>query len=164
MANIIFYLRGTKEPKKIYLRYRPNRDFNLSINTPFAIHSENWDALNKNWDTSKIVKGAKTIETKKQNAEITNFNKRIEAFKLEISNQIDNNLSLTAPQLKEHLKDFILKNYFAHKLEAKRKYTIPSRMDALIDYYIQYRSVEDKTQGKKPISVNTVKKYSDKVQ
>ncbi|MDY3391117.1 integrase [Riemerella anatipestifer] len=159
MANIIFYLRGTKEPKKVYLRYRPNRDFNLSINTPFVIHSENWDDTTKQWDTSQIVKGAKTVETKKQNAEILDFNKRIETFKLDISNQIDNNLNLTAPQLKEHLKDFILKHYFAHKLETKKKYTIPDKLDALIDYYIQFRSVEDKTQGKKPISANTIKKY-----
>ncbi|SDE48540.1 tyrosine-type recombinase/integrase [Riemerella columbipharyngis] len=159
MANIIFYLRGNKEPKKIYLRYRPNRDFNLSISTPFSILSDNWNDKSKEWDTSKIIKGAKTTETKKHNAEIANFNKRLNAFKLEISNLIDDNLNLSSLELKDFLKKYILINYFGHKIDADKKYTIPIKFDSLIDYYIQYRSIEDKTQNKKPISENTIKKY-----
>lgn len=159
MANIIFYLRGNKEPKKIYLRYRPNREFNLSISTPFSIDSENWDDNSKEWDTSRIIKGAKTAESKKRNSEITDFNKRLDAFKLEISNLIDDNLHLSALELKDFLKKHILTRYFGHKIDADKKYTIPIKFDNLIGYYIQYRSVEDKTQNKKPISENTIKKY-----
>ena len=58
-----------------------------------------------------------------------------------------------------NIKRFIIENYFAHKLQNEDKNRMPENFYSLIDYYIDYRSIEDKTKGTKPRSENTSKKY-----
>lgn len=52
----------------------------------------------------------------------------------------------------------MVKNYFGYKLEEEKKKRIPEEFSDLIDFYIQFRSVRDITQDKKPLAENTIKK------
>lgn len=158
MINIIFYLRGQKSIKNIYFRYRPSRDLDISIKTPYSIHSDNWDNENQCYDLKKIVKGAKSAEAKKKNIEIEQFNNTLNIFRSEITNLIGDSLDLNKEDLKKKLESFVVKNYFGYKLEEEKKKRIPEEFSDLIDFYIQFRSVRDITQGKKPLAENTIKK------
>lgn len=157
MTAVNFYLRG----EKIYFRYRPNRDFDLSIATPYSIKPENWDSKNQCWNQSQIIKGAQKSETKLLNKEIERFNSLLSSFRYTVGKFIQDNSDKEASDLKELIKDFVTKNYFAHRIDnkPKKKYTVPEKMCDLIDYYIEFRSVADVTQGLKPLSENTIKKY-----
>ena len=158
MTAISFYLRG----EKIYFRYRPNRDFDLHISTPYSIKPENWDSVNQNWNEAQIIKGAQKTETKLLNKEIERFNGLLSTFRLDVGKFILDNSDKEAPILKVLVKDFVSRNYFAHRINTKtkaKKYTIPENMFDLINYYIDFRSVADVTKGVKPLADNTVKKY-----
>lgn len=158
MINIIFYLRGQKSIKNIYFRYRPSRDLDISIKTPYSIHSENWDSENQCYDLKKIVKGAKSVEAKKKNVEIEQFNNTLNFFRLEISNLIGDNLHLNKEDLKKRLDKFVKEKYFGYKLDKDKNKRIPERFGDLVDYYIEFRSVRDITQDRKPLAENTIKK------
>lgn len=47
MAAINFYLRGSREPKSIYLRYIPNRNNDFKVNTKLKIDSKYWSKSKK---------------------------------------------------------------------------------------------------------------------
>ena len=158
MIKIIFYLRGAKPIKNIYVRYRPNRYLDISIKTPYSIHSDNWDKENQCYDLKKIIKGAKSIEIKKNNLEIEKFNNSLSRLRIEITEVISENLNLNEEDLKKKLDLFITENYFGYKVEDKQSTRIPERFSDLIDFYIKFRSVRDVTQDKKPLAENTVKK------
>lgn len=158
MTAISFYLRG----EKIYFRYRPNRDFDLSIATPYSIKPENWDSEKQCWNEAQIIKGAQKAETKLLNKEIERFNGLLISFRYNVGKFIQDNSDKEAPILKVLVKDFVSRNYFAHRINTKtkaKKYTIPENMFDLINYYIDFRSVADVTKGVKPLAENTVKKY-----
>ena len=158
MAVINFYLRG----EKIYFRYRPNRKFDLLIATPYSIKPENWDSKSQCWNKAQIIKGAQKTETKFLNKEIERFNSLLSSFRSDVEIFIQNNSDKEASNLKELVKDFVTKNYFAHRINTKtkvKKYTIPENMFDLINHYIDYRSVADVTKGVKPLAENTIKKY-----
>ena len=161
MATINFLLRSAGEKKTIYFDYRPNRDLRITFATPYKINSENWDLENQCWDKSKIIKGAKTTATKKQNSEIEKFNLDLLNFKNKIESFIDENLSIDGSKLKILLKNFVEKNYFAHRIVIKenRKDKFPESFSDFVDFYLDFRSVEDKTKGTKPLAYNTIKKY-----
>ena len=158
MAVINFYLRG----EKIYFRYRPNRKFDLLIATPYSIKPENWDSRSQSWNKAQIIKGAQKTETKLLNKQIERFNSLLSSFRSDVEIFIQNNSDKEASNLKELVKDFVTKNYFAHRINTKtkvKKYTIPENMFDLINHYIDYRSVADVTKGVKPLAENTIKKY-----
>lgn len=158
MTAVNYYLRG----EKIYFRYRPNRDFDLSIATPYSIKPENWDSEKQCWNEAQIIKGAQKTESKLLNKEIERFNSLLISFRSTVGKFIQDNSDKEASDLKELVKDFVTKNYFAHRLNTKTKaknYTIPEKMFDLINYYIEFRSVADVTKGVKPLAENTVKKY-----
>lgn len=158
MAALNFFLRG----EKIYFRYRPNRNVDIVLTTPYAINPEKWDAANQCWSLSEFIKGAKSAESKKVNAEIELFNNNLASFRNAASKFIDSHPDKEAQELKLLLKDYITKQYFAHKINnapKKKKNSKPEMMAELIDFYIDFRSTGDETKGKKPLAVNTVKKY-----
>ncbi len=157
MVKFSLVLVGKKEVKSIYLRYRPNRDIDIKIKTPYSINSVFWDSVNECYNTALIVKGAKTAETKQRNAYIQKFNNILNAFRDRISEEIIQNLHLSNEDLKKHLSNFILVNYFGKEV-AERKNKIPEKFTDLIDYYINFRSTEDKTQGKKALAESTKEK------
>ncbi|HAY3536581.1 tyrosine-type recombinase/integrase [Elizabethkingia anophelis] len=159
MATIRFFLRGKEQIQKIYFRYRPNKQFDLVLATPYEINIDNWDNENQQWNLNQYTKGAKTTEKKKLNTEIERLNNNLNSFRIEISNSIDNNLSLTAPELKEHIRDYVKRNYFGHRINTQVKNSKPERFSELMDFYINFRSVEDKTKGTAPLAENTIKKY-----
>ncbi len=162
MASINFSLRKPSGIQTVYFRYRPNRNLSIVLSTPFSISAENWDSLNQCWNTRQIVTGARMSEVKLRNAEIQDFNRNLSNFKSDIEKYLSDNLSVTGSDLKNDLKDYVLRNYFAHKLvkeQQRKRKTIPERMGDLIDFYIEQRSIEDKTRGTKPLAPNTVKKY-----
>jgi hypothetical protein len=117
MTAISFYLRG----EKIYFRYRPNRDFDLSIATPYSIKPQNWDSVNQNWNEAQIIKGAQKAETKLLNKEIERFNGLLISFRYNVGKFIQDNSDKESSDLKELVKDFVTKNYFAHRLNTKTK-------------------------------------------
>ncbi len=159
MASINFLIRGTTKTKRVYFRYRPGRNFDLALATPFEIDAADWDAANQNWNVNRLVKGAKTSETKFQNNLILKFNNDLAEFRTQILNFIDSSRHLPASDLKPAISAFVTNNYFAYKVEARRTTAKPANFAELIEFYIDYRSVEDKTKGTKPIAQNTVKKY-----
>ncbi|WP_394265551.1 tyrosine-type recombinase/integrase [Bergeyella zoohelcum] len=158
MAKIRFILRGSKSEKHIYFRYRPSRSVDLKIKTPYLISLENWDAENECFRTDKITKGAKSVEVKKRNTEILQFNEALHSLKSKVSKLINDNLHLSSEDLKKTLNQFILKNYFGHKAEERKRYTIPEKLISIIDFYIDFRSVRDATQDRQPLAENTIKK------
>ena len=163
MANITFKLRGNGENETIYYRFRPNKNFDLTSATPFKINFTNWDNKNQGWNLSQYVKGAKSIEAKKQNSKIEDFNRRLSEFKNKLENFIDDHSDKNAEELKKLIKDFVLKNYFAHRIQPenkKSKNKFPEKFSDFVDFYIQIRSIEDKTKGVKPLAENTIKKYN----
>ena len=96
------------------------------------------------------------------NKEIERFNSLLSSFRSDVEIFIQNNSDKEASNLKELVKDFVTKNYFAHRINTKtkvKKYTIPENMFDLINHYIDYRSVADVTKGVKPLAENTIKKY-----
>lgn len=156
MINIRFYIRGTKPVKKIYFRYCPDRNLDISIKTPYSVSSDDWDNENECFNLNKIVKGAKSVEAKQKNIQIEQNNNILNTFRSEITNLIGDNLHLNKEDLKKTLRNFVLKNYFGHKVRTKT--LIPNKISDLIDYYIQFRSVRDTTQDKEPLAENTIKK------
>lgn len=160
MATINFFLRGNEKIKKIYFRFRPNKNFDFVKATPYEIDEVNWDKENQQWNTNQITKGAKTQEKKILNSKIESFNINLDKFKASVTKEIDDNLQLNAPELKEFLTDFVDTHYFAHRIKTEIKNGIPEKFSDLIEYYINFRSVEDKTKGTKPLAQNTVKKYN----
>lgn len=159
MARINFFTRGTTPKRRIYFRYRPGRLCDISLATPFEIDADNWDPGNQSWDTSQIVKGAKSGVVKIRNSKIEAFNRELADFRGEISGFIDRHRDKRSDELKVLLSKYVLSTYFAHKMETDSTSKKPEKIHDLIDFYIQYRSVEDKTKGSKPIAANTVKKY-----
>ena len=103
-------MRGAKPIKNIYVRYRPNRYLDISIKTPYSIHSDNWDKENQCYDLKKIIKGAKSIEIKKNNLEIEKFNNSLSRLRIEITEVISENLNLNEEDLKKKLDLFITEN------------------------------------------------------
>ena len=163
MANITFKLRGNGENETIYYRFRPNKNFDLTSATPFKINFTDWDNKNQGWNLSQYIKGAKSIEAKKQNSKIEDFNRRLSEFKNKLENFIDDHSDKNAEELKNLIKDFVLKNYFAHRIQPeskKSKNKFPEKFSDFVDFYIQIRSIEDKTKGVKPLAENTIKKYN----
>lgn len=160
MATINFFLRGDSEKQKIYFRYRPHKNFDLVLTTPYVIDLKNWDKDKQCWNENQITKGARTVETKMLNSEIERLNNNLNSFRSNISRYIDDNLNATAPELKNLIKEYVKINYFAHKINTEVKRGKPEKFSDLIDFYINFRSIEDKTQGTKPLAENTVKKYN----
>lgn len=70
MASLKFFLRG----EKVYFRYRPNRNLDIALATPYSIDPNNWDDTDQCWNLNEFVKGAKSIETKRMNSQIETFN------------------------------------------------------------------------------------------
>lgn len=154
MSNINFYLRGSK----VYFRYRPSKLLDISLATPFKILPEHWDAKNQQWDLQYYTKGAKTAEKKLLNSEIEVFNNNLSVFKSEISKEISTHLHLTAPEITKFIKEYVARKYFGHKIKTNTQKGKPEKFWDLIDFYIDYRSIEDKTKGTKPLAPNTIKK------
>mgnify|MGYP000060521374 CR=1 FL=1 len=158
MASLNFFLRG----EKIYFRYRPNRNLDIALATPYSINPKNWDDSEQCWNRNEFVKGAKNIDTKKLNSQIETFNNKIASFRNDVSKFIDDNPDKEAPKLKKLIKEYVLTNYFAHKINKepkKKKNAKPEGLYELIDFYIEFRSIGDETKGTKPLAENTVKKY-----
>lgn len=160
MAKINLVLKGSSEPKKIYYRYRPSRNFDINGATPFEINSNDWDKENQCWDEVQIRKGAKLAEVKVRNTEITKFNDNLNKFKINLSKHISENTHLKSNELKESIKNYVLHHYFAHKIEEnKPSKNIPEIFIKLIDHYLELRSKPDLTQGLKAFSKNTRDSY-----
>lgn len=161
MATIKFILRGgTSETSSIYFRYRPSRSADLLLATPFKINPNDWDEVGECRNVSHKIKSAKTAETKILNAKIDDFNTKLSLFRRNVTQVIDDNVNLEFTDLKELVKDYVLKNYFANRINNKpKKKGKPEKMSDLIDFYIDFRSVEDRTKGTKPLAANTIKKY-----
>ena len=160
MAKINFFLKGTKEPKKVYYRYRPSKDFDLNGATPFEIDSQHWDKNNQCWNEMEIVKGAKLAEVKMKNKEIDTFNNNIAQFSINLSDHISKKTHLKSGELKESIREFVQQNYFGYKIkEEKSKKIIPESIVKLIDYYLQIRSTSDPTQGLEALTKNTKDSY-----
>ena len=160
MATIKLFLRGTNSLKKIYFRYRPSRNIDFVLATPFKIEEVNWDYEHQNWKISDVVEGARTLERKNRNSEIQKFNLDLAYFKKRVCDHIDSNRMLLPEELKVSILTFVKVNYFGHKIDELGKPIKPVVFSELIDFYIDYRSVKDDTQNKKPITPNTIKKYT----
>jgi len=163
MSNITFKLRGNGDNETVYYRFRPNKNFDYIAATPFKINSKDWDSKNCCWDLQQYIKGAKTVEAKNHNSKIDDFNRRLSDFKNKIEVFINDNSDKQAEELKLLIKEFVTNNYFAHRIQSEKKRPknkFPENFSDFIDFYLQVRSIEDKTKGVKPLAENTIKKYN----
>ena len=161
MAAITLLLRKDAGVQSVYFRYRPNRNILILLSTPYSIDASNWDVSNQCWNLSEIKKGAKTAESKQRNDEILDFNRNLGIFRNDIEKFINDNMNVPGDELKKNIKNYVVENYFAHRIirqkEKRISQTIPERMHDLINFYIDQRSIEDKTKGTKPLAANTAK-------
>ncbi|WP_332020437.1 phage integrase SAM-like domain-containing protein [Kaistella sp.] len=172
MATIRFFLKAiptlnkgelTSAPQTVLFRYRPNANFDLTLATPYKINPLNWDAINQQWDTAQITKGAKLQDKKLLNEEIYRFNSGLSFFRKTVCDFIDSIGGNDANIQRQKIKDFVLKTYFANRIKVEvaiNPYAMPEKFSDFIDYYLDFRSVEDKTKGTKPLAENTIKKYN----
>lgn len=155
---IQFLIRDTKAPEAtIQFRYRPA---NILLATPFKINPENF--VNQKWNEAQNKKGARTAETKAHNEKVKEFNNKLDAFRIDIEKFISDHLYIEQDEFRRMLRDYVKQKYFAHRIVVKanqNKNIIPNNFTELIDFYIDRRSIEDKTKGVKPLAANTVKKY-----
>lgn len=164
MATIRFLLKGTNPTlQTVQFRYRPNSRFDLTLATPFKINPNNWDSEKQQWNEGQIINGARLQETKLLNTQINKFNSQLSSFRIKVCDFIDSISDNDADTQKVKIKDFVLKNYFANKIQLnkpEKSHSMPDGFSDFIDYYLNFRSVEDKTKGTKPLAYNTIKKYN----
>lgn len=176
MATIQFYLRVKTAPDvatTINFRYRK---INLILATPYKIQPKNWDGENQVFFTedimcndgtirkSEYVKGARLKEVKENNERIEDFNRDLTSFKNKVEGFIGDLKDKNEEEQRKLIKEYVHKNYFAHRIKKGQanKNSIPNGFSSLIDFYIEKRSIEDKTEGgrnRKPLAINTIKKY-----
>lgn len=170
MATIKFFIKTVADnsiPKPlepVFFRYRPSRELDVLLKTPYEICPNDWDEVNQCWYISQIVKKARLQEVKSLNDTITAFNSNIDEFRLSVCRYIDTLAEKDSDAQKHLIKDFVLKTYFAHRIKIEKKvdpYKSPNNFSDLIDFYIEQRSIEDNTKNrnKKPLAYNTIKKY-----
>ncbi|NMR35484.1 hypothetical protein HIO71_14950 [Chryseobacterium aquaticum] len=85
------YLRKNSGNVKISLRYRPDRQTNIVIATPFTIEAEKWDSKKEIYSESFKKKKPTNEIDKKQNIFIDEFNFKLSEFKTSIYSFILNN-------------------------------------------------------------------------
>lgn len=172
MATIRFFLKTiptlkngdlTSVPQTVLFRYRPNANFDLTLATPFKINPLNWDASDQQWNTEQITDGARLQEKKLLNDQIRKFNSDLSFFRKTVCDFLDTLRNNDANVQRLKIKDFVLTNYFANKIKLdapENPYTMPDKFSEFVDFYLDFRSVEDKTKGTKPLAYNTIKKYN----
>lgn len=163
MATIRLFLKSVpnKEIQKIFFRYRPSKQMDLLMATPFEVKTSDWDSNNQCWNKDQFIQGARSSETKTLNDQIKKFNDKIENFKIKVGNFIDEVQDKDCDIQKKEIKDFVIRNYFANRIKVEKTASnkIPNNFISLIDFYIEQRSIEDRTKGTRPLAQNTVKKY-----
>lgn len=170
MATIRYFVKPANTQSKdssgdklqyVFFRYRPSRQLDLTLQTPFKILPQYWDAQYQRWSERLIVKGAKSSDAKQLNNLINNFNRELSDFRNNVEGYITTISDENSSRQKVLIKDFVTRTYFANRLKISKSATkkIPDNFTALIDFYIDQRSVLDVTKNVKPLAVNTIKKY-----
>ena len=80
MSNINLKLRKNEGVQTIYFRYRPNRQLDITLATPYSINTDDWDSTQQNWNERQIIVGAKSVESKRLNESIKSFNRSLSDF------------------------------------------------------------------------------------
>lgn len=150
------YLRKNSGNVKISLRYRPNRQTNIVVATPFSIEAEKWDSQKEIYSESFKKKKPTNEVDKKQNIFIDGFNIKLNEFKTSIDSFImSNNFNVGSTQL----KNFINQNFGGKEKLKSIKKAVPSNlMSQFIEEYITEKSVH--SLGKhKPLTLASIKKF-----
>ena len=171
MATIRFLLKGLTErtekdypsqTQNVFFRYRPSKNLDLLLQTPYKILSGNWDLENQKWNEAQKVKGAKNQDTKNLNFNIEEFNTKLHDFRSNIERYIETILHLDSDQQKAQIKNYVQTNYFGSRIKIDKPVnlkTVPDKFCDLIDFYIDQRSVADITEDVKPLDNKKIKKY-----
>ena len=167
MATIRLFqkLTGDKIPQelvqRVFFRYRPSKQMDLLMATPFDLKTSNWDTINQCWNKQQFTQGARSEETKNLNNNIKKFNDKIDNFKIKVSDFIDEIQNKDSATQKKEIKDFVTRTYFANRIKKEKTDTnkTPNNFNSLIDFYIEQRSIDDKTKTTKILALNTIKKY-----
>lgn len=150
------YLRKNSGNVKISLRYRPNRQTNIVVATPFSIAAEKWDSQKEIYSESFKKKKPTNEVDKKQNIFIDGFNIKLNEFKTSIDSFImSNNFNVGSTQL----KNFINQNFGGKdKIKLVKKSVSFNSMSQFIEEYITEKSVH--SLGKhKPLTLASIKKF-----
>ncbi|MCP2036964.1 hypothetical protein [Chryseobacterium sp. HSC-36S06] len=146
-----YYLRGTKEKKKIYISVTSGASFTVQRATKFSVNSSDWS---QQYNRLENNKGRSALEKARQ-IEIDKFNTEL----LDYKNQVDNYLKELLE--KEMLTENKIIEYIQSLNGKKRKSNdIPTDFDGFHDYYIQSkpwlaegtRTVYNRTRNK----INTI--------
>lgn len=154
MAKTIFFLRSKEgESSTIYFRYRNGRYFDLTLKTPFSVPSQQWDEANQRQINPYDKLTPKTVEKKREKAQIDIFNNNLSLF----INEFQNFITISPNSGKDDIKKYIQEKYFPAKIATTTKRQ-PKITDNLftdcIDLYIKDKS--RRIEGKQePISAPT---------
>lgn len=150
------YLRKNSGNVKISLRYRPNRETNIVVATPFSIDAEKWDSKKEIYNESFKKKKPNNETDKKQNLFIDGFNIKLSEFKIAVDSFImSNNFNIGNTQL----KNFIISNFGGKdKIKSVKKMVSLNTMSKFIEEYITEKSVH--SLGKhKPLTLASIMKF-----
>lgn len=122
----------------VSLRYRPNKDIDIWIATPFKLPAEDWDQANQCYKRNLIIKSPRTEIEKIKNEKIKLFNRQLEEFNDEVYNFISgNNYNIDSQKLRQLIDE----KFNRQKIKPTKATVLPSLMTNLIDHYIEQKSV-----------------------
>ncbi|MCY0970261.1 phage integrase SAM-like domain-containing protein [Chryseobacterium wangxinyae] len=154
--SVKFYIRKNTGEAKVNLRYRPNRETNIVLTTPFSIQAEHWDPENECYRESLRKRSPKNEIDKLLNKNLDALNLKLNEFKVSLNGFIlSNNYQIDS----DKIKGFIAKNYGGAPIKKTLKSTVsPLLISELIEKYIEEKSVF--SLGKhKPITNASISKF-----
>ena len=154
--SIRYYIRKKEGKSKISLRYRPDKDTNIILATPFEIDVDKWDSVNECYDESLRKRNPKNSLDREINSFIEKFNLDFKGFKLNIEKLI---ITKQFTATSDDLQNYISQNYKPKKRkEIKEKESIPYLFSDFIEFYIEQKS-KFAIGIQKPVSDSSIKKY-----
>lgn len=126
-----FYLRGTKEVKRIYVSVTDSTKFVIQRPTPFKINSIEWDQANQEMRSPKDL-DARRAEDKAKRNQIEKFNADLKLYSKKVNDHFVN-LKSSGLLTEKKMTDFIE----ALKKDKQPTDEIPTDFNLFIEYYIE---------------------------
>lgn len=136
--SLTYRIRKKTGNANVSLRYRPSKDIDLWISTPFKLPAEEWDQINQCYNRKMITKSPRTDNDKIKNDKVKTFNHQLEMFFDEVQTFISGNNYKVEPS---QLKNIIDEKFNQKKSPTVNKPKVPTLMTEFIDYYIEQKSV-----------------------
>lgn len=154
--KVNYFIRTNGSAGRIYFRYRPHREVDIVLSTPFLIDKNKWDNVNECHNRSLLIRNPKNALERNNNDYIVEFNLKLQEFKIDLEKYIiSKNYKVDSPTIRK----FIDQKHRLKKPKPVKESLIPLLFSDFVDYYIKQRS-ENHTLDQKPINKSTVAKYN----